>query len=187
MEICKEEEIQKQEISRAGKESHCAEQEREAQYQAAVRLVEELKKQNYHVSTAESCTGGMIASGIVDVSGASTVFEEGYVTYSNRVKEKNLSVSPDALNRYTAVSSQVAVEMAAGLQEKTGAELTISVTGYAGPEDGEDGTPAGTVYIGTCFAGKTEVRHFLFEGDRSSCRRQAACKALEFALERIKR
>lgn len=173
MEICKEDQRERK--------------EREEQYQAAARLVEELKKQKCHVSTAESCTGGMIASGIVDVSGASTVFEEGYVTYSNRIKEKILSVRQDTLDRYTAVSSQVAAEMAVGLQEQTGAELTISVTGYAGPEDGEDGTPAGTVYIGTCFDGKTEVRHFLFTGDRSSCRRQAAWRALEFALERIQK
>lgn len=182
MGICEEEEMQRQE-----EQAQCERKEREEQYQAAVRLVEELKKQKCHVSTAESCTGGMIASGIVDVSGASTVFEEGYVTYSDRIKEKILSVRQDTLDRYTAVSSQVAAEMAVGLQEQSGTELTISVTGYAGPEDGEDGTPAGTVYIGTCFGGETEVRHYLFQGDRSSCRRQAAWKALEFALERIKK
>lgn len=180
METCKKEELQKQ-------EGQCVQREKEEQYQAAVRLVEELKKQGFHVSTAESCTGGMIASGIVDVSGASTVFEEGYVTYSNRIKEKILSVRQETLDQYTAVSSQVAAEMAVGLQKQAGVELTIAVTGYAGPEDGEDGTPAGTVYIGTCFAGETEVRHFLFAGDRSSCRRQAARRALEFALERIQK
>ena len=180
IETCKKEELQEQ-------GGQCGRREKEEQYQAAVRLVEELKKQGFHVSTAESCTGGMIASGIVDVSGASTVFEEGYVTYSDRIKTKILDVRQETLDQYTAVSSQVAAEMAFGLQKQTGVELTIAVTGYAGPEDGEDGTPAGTIYIGTCFAGKTEVRHFLFAGDRSSCRRQAARRALEFALERIQK
>ena len=180
METCKKEELQEQ-------GGQCGRREKEELYQASVRLVEELKKQGFHVSIAESCTGGMIASGIVDVSGASTVFEEGYVTYSDRVKTKILDVRQETLDQYTAVSSQVAAEMAVGLQKQTGVELTIAVTGYAGPEDGEDGTPAGTVYIGTCFAGKTEVRHFLFAGDRSSCRRQAARRALEFALERIQK
>lgn len=185
MEICREEKIQKPEGGRRPVDDWMAEYRE--QYRTAVNLVEELKKQELHVSTAESCTGGMIASGIVDVSGASNVFEEGYITYSDRIKEKVLGVKRETLEQYTAVSAQTATEMAAGLQERTGAELAISVTGYAGPEDGEDGTPAGTVYIGVCFCKKTEVRHFLFTGDRAFCRRQAVQKALEFGLERIKK
>lgn len=149
------------------------------------RLVALLQEKKYHVSTAESCTGGLIASGIVDVSGASNVFEEGYVTYSNAVKEKLLGVSADTIERYTVVSSEVAKEMAKGTQERTGSELTISVTGYAGPGDAEDGTKAGTVYIGTCYLGKTEAKGFLFEGDRRQVREQAAEEAIRFGLERI--
>lgn len=149
------------------------------------RLVEKLREKGIHVSTAESCTGGMIASVIVDVPGASDVFEEGYVTYSNRVKEKVLGVRPETIKEYTVVSSQVAGEMAMGVQEKTGSELTISVTGYAGPLDAEDGTKAGTVYIGTCYQGKVCVKKFLFEGDRKLVRTQAVKEAVCFALERI--
>lgn len=149
------------------------------------RLVALLQEKGCHVSTAESCTGGLIAAGIVDVSGASNVFEEGYVTYSNRVKEKLLGVSAATIEKYTVVSAEVAREMAQGTQKKTGSELTISVTGYAGPGDAEDGTKAGTVYIGTCFLGKTEARGFVFDGDRRQVREQAVEEALRFGLERI--
>lgn len=149
------------------------------------RLVQKLKEKGFHVSTAESCTGGMIAAAIVDVPGASDVFEEGYITYSNRVKEKILGVLPETIEAYTVVSSQVAEQMASGVQAKTGSELAISVTGYAGPLDAEDGTKAGTVYIGTCYQGKVCAKGFLFEGDRKQIRTQAAGEALRFALERI--
>lgn len=126
-----------------------------------------------------------MAASIVDVPGASDVFEEGYITYSNRVKEKLLSVLSETIEKYTVVSSQAAKEMAAGTQERTGSELTVSVTGYAGPGDAEDGTKAGTVYIGTCFNGEARAKGFLFEGDRKQVRRQAAEEAVRFALERI--
>lgn len=149
------------------------------------KLVQVLQDKGYHISTAESCTGGMVAAAIVDVSGASNVFEEGYVTYSNRVKEKLLGVSAATIEKYTVVSSQVAEEMALGTQEKTGSELTVSVTGYAGPNNAEDGTKAGTVYIGTCFQGKAKAKGFLFEGDRMQVRTQAVKEAICFALERI--
>lgn len=148
-------------------------------------LVALLQEKKYHVSTAESCTGGLIAASIVDVSGASNVFEEGYVTYSNAVKEKLLGVSADTIAKYTVVSSQVAEEMAVGMQERTGSELTISVTGYAGPGDAEDGTKAGTVYIGTCYLGRAVAKGFLFEGERRQVREQAAEEAIRLGLERI--
>ena len=153
----------------------------------AAELVSYLSEHGYHVSTAESCTGGLIASGIVDVSGASVVFEEGYVTYSNRIKEKLLGVSAETIAKYTVVSSQIAEEMASGMAKTAGTELSISVTGYAGPDSGEDGTPAGTVYIGVCFNGETVSRHFLFEGDRGQVRVQAARASYIFALEIMKR
>ena len=149
------------------------------------RLVALLQEKKYHVSTAESCTGGLIAAGIVDISGASNVFEEGYVTYSNAVKEKLLGVSADTIAKYTVVSGEVAREMAIGTQERTGSELTISVTGYAGPGDAWDGTKAGTVYIGTCYLGKVKTKGFLFAGDRRQVREQAAEEAIRFGLERI--
>lgn len=151
----------------------------------AERLVGTLKEMGLQISTAESCTGGLVASGIVDVEGASLVFQEGYVTYSNRVKEKLLAVSPQTIGEHTVVSGQVAEEMALGVQQRTGADVTISVTGYAGPEPGSDGTPAGTVYIGTWYAGKGVAEKFLFQGDRRQVREQAALEAYRLALKRI--
>lgn len=148
-------------------------------------LVALLREKGLHVSTAESCTGGLVAAAIVDVSGASDVFEEGYVTYSNRVKEKLLAVRAGTIEKYTVVSAEVAEEMAFGTWERTKSELTISVTGYAGPDDAEDGTKAGTVYIGTCFLGRPEARGFVFGGGRRQVREQAAEEALRFALERV--
>lgn len=148
-------------------------------------LVTLLKEKKLHIATAESCTGGMIASMIVDVSGASNVFEEGYVTYSNPVKEKLLQVKAETIEKYTVVSEPVAKEMAEGVRNATGADITISVTGYAGPEDGPDGTKAGTVYIGTYYKNTAEARKYRFLGNRKEVRMQAARKAMEFATERI--
>ena len=149
------------------------------------QLVALLKQKKYHISTAESCTAGMVAASIVDIPGASEVFEEGYVTYSNRVKEKLLGVSKETIEAYTVVSAQVAEQMAQGAHQKSGAEVAVSVTGYAGPDNAEDGTKAGTVYIGTYFQGKAEAKKYLFAGSRKEVRRQAANEAIRFALERI--
>ncbi len=151
----------------------------------AQRLVQELKENGLRIATAESCTGGMIASKIVDVSGASLVFEEGYITYSNRVKEKVLGVSSDTISKHSVVSHEVAEEMAAGVQRKTEADIAISVTGYAGPEPADDGTPAGTVYIGICYMKQTKSQHFCFKGTRQEVREQAAQVALSLALDTL--
>lgn len=151
----------------------------------AEEVVHLLKEKKLHISTAESCTGGMIASGIVDVSGASDVFEEGYVTYSNRVKMKLLGVKKSTLDKYTVVSHETAKEMAVGTFKATGSDITISVTGYAGPYDGDDGTPAGTVYIGSYYNGKAVSKYYHFSGDRQQVRKQAVMKAYELVLERL--
>ena len=144
-----------------------------------------MREKGLHVSTAESCTGGLIAAAIVDVSGASNVFEEGYVTYSDKVKEKLLGVLPETIEAHTVVSAEVAKEMALGTWKRTESELTVSVTGCAGPGDAEDGTKAGTVYIGTCFLGDARARGFVFDGDRMQVREQSVAEALKFALERV--
>lgn len=146
-------------------------------------LVDMLKDKSYKITTAESCTGGMVASHIVSVAGASNVFEEGYVTYSDAVKEKVLGVKKELLEKYTAVSRQVAKSMALGALNIADAEFAVSVTGYAGPYDADDGTPAGTVYIGVCLKGNTFVRKYNFEGDREEVRSEAAQNALMLAVE----
>lgn len=142
-----------------------------------------LKERGLHVSTAESITGGMLASAIVDVAGASDVFEEGYITYSDAVKHKVLGVSNASLKEFTAVSSVVAKQMAEGTARVSGTGLAVVTTGYAGPGSAEDGTPAGTVYIGVFYKGQTDVKKYCFEGDRNSVRAQAVEEALKLAVQ----
>lgn len=95
------------------------------------KVVELLKEKNYKISFAESCTGGMLVSSIVNVSGSSSVLSESYVTYSNEAKIKLLGVNKDTIAKYTVYSSEVALEMAIGLKKTTGAEIIVSVTGEA--------------------------------------------------------
>lgn len=145
----------------------------------AERLVHILEKRGLHVSSAESCTGGMIASFIVGVPGASNVFEEGYVTYSDRVKEKVLGVKKSTLQSFTAVSGETASEMALGLKKITESDLVLCTTGYAGPDDGDLN---GLVYISAGFGEETSVSKFRFKGNRSEVRLMAVEKAFEIAL-----
>ena len=135
------------------------------QSETAEKLVKLLKKKNLTVTTAESCTGGMIASAIVSVAGASACFKEGYITYSNEAKKKLLGVR----------------EMAAGAAAAAQSSLAVSVTGVAGP-DPDEGNPVGLVYIGIAFEGSVYAARFQFTGSREEIRRQAACEALALAL-----
>ena len=106
-----------------------------------------LKHYGLKVSTAESCTGGMVATYITSVSGVSEVFELGITSYSNRIKNEILGVKSETLSDFGAVSKETALEMAINIKEKSGADFGISVTGVAGP-DGSEGHPAGYVFIG---------------------------------------
>ena len=148
----------------------------------AEKLVKYLTEKGMTVTTAESCTGGLIASTLVDIPGASAVLREAYVTYAEASKEKLLGVKAGTIAAHTVVSSEVAKEMAAGAARAAGADAAMSVTGYAGPEDGEDGTPAGTVYIGTCVGEKLRVEKYLFSGNRRQVREQATEAALHQLL-----
>lgn len=145
----------------------------------AEKLVKLLKGKGLHISTAESLTGGMLASCIVDVSGASEVFEEGYVTYSDAVKHKVLGVNKANLEKYTAVSSVVARQMAEGTAKVSGSDVTVATTGYAGPGAAEDGTPAGTVYICVYYKGSTNLWKNCFEGNRNEVRQQTVEEAVK--------
>lgn len=151
----------------------------------AEELVKLLKKQKLHISTAESLTGGMLASSFVDVAGASDVFEEGYITYSDAVKHKVLGASEEDLKEYTAVSSVIAGQMAEGAAKVSGSDITIATTGYAGPGAAEDGTPAGTVYIGVFYNGETDIRKFCFDGSRNDVRKQTVDEAIKLALQKL--
>lgn len=141
-------------------------------------IVELLKEQKMTVTTVESCTGGMISARLTDVAGASEVFKSGFVTYSNKAKRKFIGVKKMTLKKHTAVSEQTAYEMARGGAMLTGSDTCVSVTGYAGPDTGEDGQVVGLVYIGCNVKGKIEVEEFHFSGDRRAIREQAVVSAL---------
>jgi nicotinamide-nucleotide amidase len=111
-------------------------------------VVELLKKNNLKVAAAESCTGGLISKRIVDIPGASGVFDCGIISYANDIKQKVLGVSADDLQKYGAVSEQVAAQMAQGALRISGADIAVSVTGIAGPDNEGTHKPAGLIYIG---------------------------------------
>ncbi len=130
------------------------------------------------VTTAESCTGGLLAGRLVNVPGISDSFKEGYITYSNEAKEKLLGVSHETLAAYGAVSEETAREMAEGVRNAAGADIGIGITGIAGPDGGTAAKPVGLVYIGCCCMGHTTVKRFVFSGDRSQVRQSAVEQAL---------
>ena len=144
-------------------------------------VVEGLKARKMTIACAESCTGGLIAKRITDISGASEVFGYGCVTYWNEAKMGLLGVSPETIEQYTEVSAQCALEMARGVRKLSGADIGISTTGYAGPTGGTEENPVGTVYIGLSWAGGETVfrpdRRYM--RTREQVRRQAASHAFD--------
>lgn len=147
------------------------------------RLVSYLREKKMTITTVESCTGGMVAAKIVNVSGASYVFHEGFITYANSAKEKYAGVSKDTLDKCGAVSADVAMEMAEGAAKNTGADVAIATTGIAGPDGGTKEKPVGLVYIGCFVCGKIFYKKCHFEGDRLAVREQSTKEAIGFAYE----
>ncbi|MCL1963845.1 MAG: competence/damage-inducible protein A [Firmicutes bacterium] len=134
------------------------------------------------VATAESCTGGMIASRLVSVPGISDAFLEGYVTYANAAKERVLGVDPRTLARFGAVSEETALAMAEGLRRRSGADICLSVTGIAGPEGGTKEKPVGLVWLGLCTGKGAEARRLSLFGDRDRIRTLASLHGLHWIL-----
>ena len=159
--------------------------ENEAQTTLEERVVELLAEHKMTVTTAESCTGGLIAATLVNVPGASDVLNEGYITYSNEAKIRLVNVSPETLERYGAVSSQTAKEMANGAAKAAKAEAALSATGIAGPGGGTPDKPVGLVYFGCYYNGEVSCEKHIFKGDRYEVRTQAADKILEIALNKM--
>jgi nicotinamide-nucleotide amidase len=149
----------------------------------AGNVVKMLKDQGLTLAIAESLTGGQLASAVVDVSGASKVFNEAVVTYSNEAKTRILGVSKDSLAKFGAVSEQVAKEMAMGVAKMAGADVAISTTGIAGPDGGSLEKPVGLVYIGLCYKGHCEVKRFQLTGDRQRIRD----RVVAFGLDMLRR
>lgn len=147
-------------------------------------IVNLLKDNNLKLSFAESCTGGLLSAKVVNVSGASEVFNGGFVTYNNEMKMSLLGVDYDTLNKYSAVSKECAMEMAKGCKSKTGADISLSVTGYAGPGDTPE-EPKGLVYIGYAYGNIVSAREFRFTGERNTIRNKAVERAIELIKEII--
>lgn len=147
----------------------------------AKQIVDILIKNNLKISFAESITGGMLASAITDISGASNVIESSYVTYSNDSKNKNLNVFKETLKEFGAISENTAYEMAKGVKEKSLANIGVSTTGEAGPNSSE--TEVGNVF--TCiYFGEDNyyTKHYFFSGDRNKIRRSTVNRVLSHIL-----
>ncbi|MBS6516842.1 MAG: competence/damage-inducible protein A [Clostridium sp.] len=142
-------------------------------------VVKLLKKHELTVTTAESCTGGLLAGTLVGVPGVSEVFREGFVTYSNKAKRKLLDVSKSTLKKYGAVSAQTAKEMAKGGVFATDADICVAITGLAGPDGATPEKPIGLVYIACYMNDKVHVEEFRFKGDRQKIRERSVIQALD--------
>ncbi len=148
-------------------------------------VVEKLRQNKMIISIVESCTGGMLASTLVNVSGSSKVFNESIVTYSNEAKIKYLDISLDTLNTQGAVSEECAFEMAKNLYDKTVSDITVSITGIAGPTGGTLLKPVGLVHFGVCNKGETKTYQKMFNGNRNMIRRRATIFALNLVRKII--
>ena len=143
-------------------------------------IIERLREKNQTLSVAESCTGGLLSDSFVNVSGASQVFMEGIVTYSNEAKVKRLGVKKETLEKYGAVSEETAREMVLGLKTDAG----ISVTGIAGPLGGTNEKPVGLVYMGIRYGNDIRIEKKIFKGSRRKVREKAVLHSL-FCLNKM--
>lgn len=148
-------------------------------------VVELLCSKGMKISAAESCTGGLFAALITDVSGASDVLDESFVTYANSAKMKHLGVKKETLEKHGAVSYETAFEMASGLHIRTGADVTVGITGIAGPGGGTAKKPVGLVYAGVCINGETEVIKMNHSGNREEVREKTCGQVFETIKNKI--
>ena len=144
-------------------------------------LSQRLIADQLRLTTAESCTGGKLASALCAAEDTPKFYGAGFVTFTDQAKMKILSVSQQSLERYSAVSEKVAAEMATGAIERADADVSIAITGYGGPEGGEDGTPAGTVWFAWHIKGQNYTAVMHFAGD---CETVLAL-AVRFALAQL--
>ena len=151
----------------------------------ATRLQAACLARAVRVATVESCTGGLVGAAITAIPGSSGYYVGGLITYSNDVKRDLAGVPQALLDAHGAVSAQVAVAMADGARVRLGADVAVSVTGVAGPDGGSEAKPVGLTYIGVADAGGTDVRRYLWTGDRTANQQDSALAALELLLERV--
>ena len=150
-------------------------------------LIKTLTKKKLKISFAESCTGGLLASTVTSVSGASKIFNLGLVTYSNQTKIKILKINKNIIKKYGAVSHQCCMAMVYNLSKISKAHINISITGIAGPKGGSKQKPVGLVYIGVKKGNKIRINKCLFKGkNRSSIQKATVKKALNLILDATK-
>ena len=146
------------------------------------KVYKALKDKGYQVATAESCTGGLLAGKIINVSGASDIVSMSFVTYSNEAKEDLVSVSSESIDSYGVVSEEVAREMAEGAAKKAKANVGLSTTGLAGPKGGSEELPVGTVCFGITINDKTYAYRHVFKNISRQYIRKAS---VNFVLKRL--
>lgn len=140
---------------------------------------------NLSISTAESCTGGLIAAKLISYPGISSIFLDGAVTYSNAAKMHRLNVKKETLDKFGAVSEETAREMAEGIAKTSGTDIGLSTTGIAGPDGGTPEKPVGLVYVGLYINGKTFVKRLQISGERNRVRNRASVSALDFLRRKL--
>ena len=155
--------------------------------QLVLELNDYCQLQNCSVSTAESCTGGLVSAKITEKNGVSSWFLGGIISYANQCKQNILNVNGADLEKYGAVSETVALQMAIGANQITGSDYCVSLTGIAGPGGGTKDRPAGTVWIAVAYKNKATAECFLFNGDRKIVREQATKQALLGLIKKIKK
>lgn len=152
----------------------------------AQRLGAACKRRGVMVATAESCTGGGVAQAITRIAGSSEWFERGFVTYTNVAKEEMLGVSRATLEAHGAVSQEVASEMAAGAIAFSRANVSVAITGIAGPGGGTVEKPVGLVWFAWAYrGGPVQARRFVFRGDRAAVREQSVAVALQGLIDLV--
>lgn len=145
-----------------------------------------LINKNLTIAIAESCTGGMVAAKLINYPGISQCLIEGIVSYSNKSKVNRINVKQDSLDKFGAVSSEVAGEMAMGVAKTSGADIGISTTGIAGPGGGSMDKPVGLVYIGIYYLNKLITKELRLTGDRQTIRNETTNILLEELVELIR-
>lgn len=154
-------------------------------YQLTQQLAHLLLQSHLRLVTAESCTGGWIAKCCTDLPGSSAWFEGGIVSYSNTIKQNQLAVSSDTLQKYGAVSEATAREMVTGARQLFNADVALAVSGIAGPDGGSAEKPVGTVCFAWADSQNTLSETFIFDGDRDAVRRQAVFMAMQGLIQKI--
>ena len=144
-----------------------------------------LTKKKITISTAESCTGGLLGHLLTSISGSSVYYDRGIISYTNQAKHELLNVSVDLLENYGAVSKQVAEAMAEGVRKNAQADIGVSTTGIAGPTGGSKEKPVGLVYIGLSTKKKTVVNRFVFDGDRLENKDSTCVEALRLIRKEV--